>query len=184
MKSNKRGFFAGFLTALVLVGLIGTAIAYQQQATLTYSGISITLDGSKITPKDVNGKIVEPFSISGTTYLPVRAVATALGMNVDWNQSTQTVVLTTKSNVATETTLVTGEYIVGKHVSPGEYDARAISGGGNFIVYSSTGRLKVNEILGVKESPLYTPQYKNLSLEVGDQIKVSSTLEVLLIPQK
>lgn len=107
MKSNKRGFFAGFLTALVLVGLIGTAIAYQQQATLTYSGISITLDGTKITPKDVNGKIVEPFSISGTTYLPVRAVATALGMNVDWNQSTQTVVLTTQSTDQSRTVYIT-----------------------------------------------------------------------------
>lgn len=41
----------------------------------TTPALKITLDGKEITPTDANGAAVEPFAISGTTYLPVRAVA-------------------------------------------------------------------------------------------------------------
>lgn len=60
----------------------------------TYTGTKITLNGTTITPKDANGKVVEPFAVNGTTYLPVRAVAGALGLNVDWDQATKTIKLT------------------------------------------------------------------------------------------
>ena len=95
MKRNVRSFLAGCLVTLLLSGTIGAVAAYQRQATLDYTGIKITLDGRTITPTDANGNAVEPFAISGTTYLPVRAVANAMGLNVSWDQSTQTVRLTT-----------------------------------------------------------------------------------------
>lgn len=99
MKRNWKGFLAGVLATILVLALFGGAIAaYQKQATLDYTGISITLDGKKITPTDVNGNSVEPFAIDGTTYLPVRAIANALGLGVDWNQSTQTVVLSSSGN--------------------------------------------------------------------------------------
>lgn len=44
-----------------------------------------------ITPKDTNGKVVEPFIVDGTTYLPIRAVSEALGKDVYWNGQTNTV---------------------------------------------------------------------------------------------
>lgn len=55
--------------------------------------IKITLNGINIEPKDVNGNIVEPFIIDGTTYLPVRAICKALGLEVNWNSETNTVEL-------------------------------------------------------------------------------------------
>ncbi len=64
--------------------------------TATYTGTKITLDGKAITPKDANGKTVEPFAVKGTTYLPIRAVANALGLEVGWNQATKTVTLSSK----------------------------------------------------------------------------------------
>lgn len=70
------------------------AAAYQRQATLDYTGIKITLDGKAVTPTDAAGNVVEPFAIDGATYLPVRGIASALGLNVGWEQATQTVVLT------------------------------------------------------------------------------------------
>lgn len=92
---KKSSFFAGMLTSFLLLGLCGTAFAaYQKQATLDYPGIRITLDGEEITPKDGAGNTVEPFTIDGTTYLPVRAVANALGLGVDWDGATKTVILT------------------------------------------------------------------------------------------
>lgn len=97
MKRQWKGFVSGIMVTLLLVGLIGTAVAagYQKQATLDYTGIKITLDGKEITPTDANGAAVEPFAISGTTYLPVRAVANAFGLEVGWDQDTSTVTLDT-----------------------------------------------------------------------------------------
>lgn len=90
---KKSSFFAGMLTMLLILGLGGTAFAaaYQKQATLNYQGIKITLDGEEITPKDGAGNVVEPFTIDGTTYLPVRAISNALGLGVDWDGETNTV---------------------------------------------------------------------------------------------
>lgn len=36
---------------------------------------------------------MEPFILDGTTYLPVRAVAGALGLGVGWDDATSTVTL-------------------------------------------------------------------------------------------
>lgn len=58
-----------------------------------YNNIKIVLNGKEITPTDANGKAVEPFTIDGTTYLPVRAISNALGLNVGWDAETNTVIL-------------------------------------------------------------------------------------------
>ncbi len=95
-KQNLRSFLAGALVTLLCVALIGTAAATMEQRTLTanYSDIKITLDGTPLSPKDANGVPVEPFTVNGTTYLPVRAIGEALGLGVDWDGSTSTVILT------------------------------------------------------------------------------------------
>lgn len=62
-------------------------------AELLYDNIKILLNGKALTPTDANGNAVEPFTIDGTTYLPVRAVASALGLNVSWDDVNKTVVL-------------------------------------------------------------------------------------------
>ncbi len=94
MKKRSR-FLAGMLTMALLFGTAGSAYAaYQKQATLNYNSIRITLDGQPLIPKDAAGQTVEPFIIDGTTYLPVRAVGQALGLGVDWDGHTNTVILT------------------------------------------------------------------------------------------
>ena len=92
---KRFSFIAGMLTMALLSGAVGTAYAaYQKQATLNYPGIQIVLDGEPVTPKDAAGNAVEPFTIDGTTYLPVRAIGEALGLEVGWDGSTNTVILT------------------------------------------------------------------------------------------
>lgn len=71
---------------------------YTKQATLEYDNIKIQIDGQQITPKDPNGKTVEPFIINGTTYLPVRAVADAVGYGVSWDSKTNTVKLSSSGS--------------------------------------------------------------------------------------
>lgn len=96
MKHQFKGFITGVLVTLILIGSVGTAMATvgTKAANLEYSNIKVTLDGTPVKLVDVNGNPVEPFIISGTTYLPVRAVAGAFGLEVDWDGATQTVILT------------------------------------------------------------------------------------------
>ncbi|MFZ3577625.1 hypothetical protein [Virgibacillus sp. DJP39] len=44
--------------------------------------------------------------------------------------------------------LISGEFIVGRDLPPGRYQATNVGEGSNFVVYSSDGSLKVNTILG------------------------------------
>ena len=98
MKHQKKGFLCGFVVALALVAMLGTAFAVSTQvnATLTYRDIKICVDGQIINPVDGNGNSTEPFIINSTTYLPVRAVASAVGKEVSWDDATSTVYLGAK----------------------------------------------------------------------------------------
>lgn len=80
---------------VITLGTTAFATYKNVKATLAYQNISVTLDGTKLTLKDAAGNSVEPFMYNGTNYLPVRALSEALGLNVAWNGSTNTVVLTT-----------------------------------------------------------------------------------------
>lgn len=87
------------LTAVLVLALLAAAVgpviasSLTRDATLTYRDIRITLDGQEVRPTDANGTYVEPFIIDGTTYLPVRGVASALGLEVEWDEQTNTVAL-------------------------------------------------------------------------------------------
>lgn len=111
MKKNVRSFLSGCIATAALVGLVGTAAATvgRQTVEVDYNDIKVTLDGQVVTLVDANGAAVEPFSINGTTYLPVRAVSGALGLEVNWNAATSTVALTTPAEDQTVYITRTGE---------------------------------------------------------------------------
>ena len=56
-------------------------------------GIAVWYNGEKQEMKTVKGETVYPMLIGGTTYLPIRAVGDMLGLEVGWEQATQTVTL-------------------------------------------------------------------------------------------
>jgi hypothetical protein len=94
MKINKRVriMVAGVLLAAILIcGNSALAESVQRSIEVVYNDIKLVIDGKLVTPKDASGNIVAPFLYNGTTYLPVRAVSEALGKQVDWDGSTQTV---------------------------------------------------------------------------------------------
>ena len=95
MKKLVRKIGAGVLIGCIAVGTVAVAGAVQGLVTreLYYGDITVSLDGTKLELKDANGTSVEPFAIDGTTYLPVRAVSDALGLDVNWDQETQEVQL-------------------------------------------------------------------------------------------
>jgi len=95
-KSSIKGFVSGVLVTVLLMSAIPVlASSGGKTIEVFYNNIKITLDGKQITPRDGRGEIVEPFVYNDSTYLPLRAVATALGLSVDWDGSTQTAILGT-----------------------------------------------------------------------------------------
>lgn len=94
MRDMIKGAIAGVLATLIL-GAGGLTIAKQatEKVDITYRDIKIVLDKKAVTPKDANGNAVEPFIYNGTTYLPVRAVASALNLEVGWDDVNSTVYL-------------------------------------------------------------------------------------------
>lgn len=94
MKEKIKGLLIGIISGVLIVTTVFAASGVIQK-NLEYNNIKITLNGQEIQPKDANGNYVEPFTIDGTTYLPVRAISNALGLNVDWDGNTNTVLLST-----------------------------------------------------------------------------------------
>lgn len=101
-KSNLKGFFAGMITMLLIVSLVGTAGATYEKVSkvLDYRNIKVSLNGETLSLKDAQGNTVEPFIFNGTNYVPARAIAEALGLTVSWDGTTNTIVL--KSGSSTE----------------------------------------------------------------------------------
>ena len=83
------------LTLLLSPTLTAAAESGEETVDISYRGIRLVVNGSEIVPCDVNGRRVEPFLLGGSTYLPVRAVAGALGLAVDWDDASSTITLTT-----------------------------------------------------------------------------------------
>lgn len=102
-----RTVLAGVLVTLLVVGMIPPALAAAGKTITVYPGISIYIDDQKLEPKDANGKPVEVFTYNGTTYLPVRAIAEALGKNVQWDGKTQSVYLGQHGAASTPTAWLT-----------------------------------------------------------------------------
>ena len=101
-KREWKGFLAGFIAAVLLLNTAVPALgATIRQLKATFNNTKITLDGKQVVPKDANGKTIEPFIVDGTTYLPIRGIASALGLDVGWEDQTKTVILTSKTHVAT-----------------------------------------------------------------------------------
>ena len=75
---------------------------------LNYSGISFTIDGEYFRPVNENGEEVEAFIYLGRTYLPVRGIGYALGLNVDFTHDAASTWITFDSGG-------TVKYIAGKN---------------------------------------------------------------------
>ena len=123
-RGNWRSFLTGCLATVAVVGLVGTAAATvgRQTVTVDYNNIKVTLDGQQVALVNADGNPVEPFAINGTTYLPIRAVATALGLDVDWNGTTNTAVLSTpEEKQAVYITRTGSKYHYDNHCNGGTY---------------------------------------------------------------
>ena len=121
MKMKRTVFFL-CITMALLVGISARALATgklkQIQAYLNY-GITIQLDGETQSMYDVNGNRVYPISYNGTTYVPIRAVSTMLGLDVEWDGASNTVLLG-DNDVVPKTKITDLSYYNRKSVTDGQ----------------------------------------------------------------
>jgi micrococcal nuclease len=105
MKKQLRGFVVGFIIATLLMG---TAIGAGLTKTIevAFNSVNITVNGKKVNADNI--------LYDGTTYIPLRAVAEALGKDVGWDQSTNTVSINDKveSDTVKVTRVVDGDTII------------------------------------------------------------------------
>ena len=84
-------------TALLLVMALmvtGVASGLLTRTQLdAYTGVTVVLDGEVLDYTYDNGTKPDAFLVDGVTYLPVRAISEALGLDVEWDGDTATVTL-------------------------------------------------------------------------------------------
>ena len=96
------------MTLVLLCGIIiGAAASNGLQAVQAYLNANITIkyDGEPQTLLDANGNRLYPLTYNNSTYLPVRAISKLLGVDVEWDQATQSVLL---GRQETRTDLIAG----------------------------------------------------------------------------
>lgn len=105
MNKLTKGILTLGLAGAVLAGGSVLAADLSQKIDVYYRNISLYVNGAQIVPKDAKGNVVEPFIYNGTTYLPVRAVGEALGMDVQWDGKTASAYLGKKDQNQPDTYL-------------------------------------------------------------------------------
>lgn len=93
MKQRLQGLIAGTLIGATITGGAVFAANSTTLYDVVMNGIKIVVDGKELNPTDAQGNRVEPMIYNGTTYLPVRAVANAMGKAVYWDGPNYTVYL-------------------------------------------------------------------------------------------
>lgn len=96
MKKTGKKVLATLLTVLLAVGVMlnvaGAASLIEIRAYLNHD-IQIMLDGKLFEPKLPDGSKIVPVTYNGTTYLPLRAISEAVGLDVNYDGKSKTVYL-------------------------------------------------------------------------------------------
>lgn len=143
-----KKLFFGIILGILFCSTLSNAFAEyaSKKIAVTYRDIKLFTDGTETIPRDVNGNIVEPFIYNGTTYLPVRAVGEALGRDVDWDNSSSTVIISGKP---TKTVYLFAE--IPTNIKYRIDFSTEKSGDLNYIVYTPTNGPSSPDISGMRD---------------------------------
>ena len=99
--NNLKWFSLGVTLCLLISVLVVPSVAESrsEQISADYNGLKIYINGVKLAPKDANGNAVEPFIVGGTTYLPLRAIASAVGYEVKYDATGPAVYLASSTDI-------------------------------------------------------------------------------------
>lgn len=90
MKKTIKGIVIGIIISIMLMStVLGAQV--KKSIEVVYNSVNLTVNGTKVN--------ADNFLYEGTTYVPLRAVAEALGKNVGWNQDTFTASINDKTDI-------------------------------------------------------------------------------------
>lgn len=97
-KSKSRLIIAGMVVVMLISSTIA-AVAATKYVTIKAQlreDVKIEYNGRIASLYDANGNVVYPIMYNGTTYIPVRATSSLLGLSVDWDGKNSKVILKSK----------------------------------------------------------------------------------------
>lgn len=93
MKKELKGFILGLIVATLMMSMV-FAGGVKQAIDVVLNSVNLTVNGQKINADNI--------LYNGTTYVPLRAVAEALGKNVSWDEKTNTASINDKGTEKVE----------------------------------------------------------------------------------
>ncbi|WP_026476319.1 DUF3221 domain-containing protein [Alkaliphilus transvaalensis] len=80
---------------LVIAGLstVGASTVYNSVSAILRPDIMVKYNNEAVELKDANGEVLTPIMIDGSTYLPLRAISSLVGLNIDWDAEGQFILL-------------------------------------------------------------------------------------------
>ncbi|QSX04775.1 hypothetical protein JYG23_08645 [Sedimentibacter sp. zth1] len=100
-KKLTRGIVSGLIMLTSMSVAFGAGTKFEIKATMD-SGVTIKYKDEVQKLVDVNGVTKDPIMYNGTTYVPVRSIGDIVGLDVDWDKETRTVLLDEKITVSLE----------------------------------------------------------------------------------
>lgn len=76
------------VTCAILMLVLLSSTAFAESIDVLFNDIRVYIDGALTEFRDANGNPVEPFIYNGNVYLPLPAVADAMGVGYSWDGST------------------------------------------------------------------------------------------------
>lgn len=78
---------------VLIAGLstVGATTVYNNVNAILRPDIMVKYNNETIELKDSNGEVITPIIINGSTYLPIRALVNLTGLNIDWDNESQTI---------------------------------------------------------------------------------------------
>ncbi len=92
MRKGLRGFVAGVITMLLLLGTVAMASPVKQTIEVVLNSVNLTVNGEKVAADNI--------LYEGRTYVQLREIAEMLGKEVGWDGETNTATINDKGTVA------------------------------------------------------------------------------------
>lgn len=138
MKSKLCSFLSGVLITLTLIALPVSALAFDGSFKLTAHPIQVLVNGEMFRPVDAKGNEVQVFTVNGTTYAPLRALAEAYGLEVGYDST---------RNIATVTSPTAAPAPTSDFASAWEIKEKPVTNYGSEKIFTATysGSLNISE---------------------------------------
>ena len=84
------------IVAITGLSTVGATTVYNNVSATLRPDITVKYNNEAIELKDSNDGLITPIIINGRTYLPIRAIANLTGLNIDWDNESQTILIDNK----------------------------------------------------------------------------------------